>query len=45
VIAQHLSTLQATAAAIGRAVEEKAGRFDLGVALAQLPAAALVPRP
>ena len=45
VIAQHLSTLQSTAAAIGRAVEEKAGRLDLGVALAQLPAAALVPRP
>jgi IclR family mhp operon transcriptional activator len=45
VIAQHLTTLQSTAAAIGRAVEEKTGRLDLGVALAQLPAAALVPRP
>jgi IclR family mhp operon transcriptional activator len=45
VIAQNLSTLQTTAAAIGRAVEEKAGRVDFGVALAQLPAAALVPRP
>jgi len=45
VIAQHLSTLQATAAAIAHAVEQKAGRFDLGVALAQLPPAALVPRP
>jgi IclR family mhp operon transcriptional activator len=45
VLAQHLATLRGTAAAIGRAVEEKAGRVDLGVALAQLPAAALVPRP
>jgi IclR family transcriptional regulator, mhp operon transcriptional activator len=45
VIAQHLATLQATAAAIGRAVEKKTGKLDLGVALAQLPAAALVPRP
>jgi len=45
VIAQHLATLQATAAAIGRAVEEKAGRIDRVAAWAQLPAAALVPRP
>ncbi|MBV9882280.1 MAG: helix-turn-helix domain-containing protein [Sphingomonadaceae bacterium] len=45
VLAQHLSTLQATAAAIGRAAEEKGGQFELGVALAQLPASALVPRP
>jgi IclR family mhp operon transcriptional activator len=45
VIAKHLSTLRATAAAIGRAVEEKAGRLDPSIALAQLPAAALIPRP
>ena len=45
VIAQHLSTLQAAATAIGRAAEEKASGFDWNAAWAQLPAAALVPRP
>jgi IclR family mhp operon transcriptional activator len=45
VVAQHLSTLRATASAIGRAVEKKAGLFDPGIASTQLPAAALVPRP